>query len=127
MLLKDTSSTWGHWQGFSQDLHKQLLIYSSIEQNICKLCDWQNLVKRLPLLVGDIEKMGLHQGERRMWRPTLGVPNKAVSSTSVQMSPVLLITAALGAAWVLKDSHRLCQESVFLAGSSPAGSLVSLV
>lgn len=33
-----------------------------------------------------------------MWRPTLDVPNKAVSSTSVQMSPVLLTTAALVAA-----------------------------
>lgn len=53
----------------------------------------------MPLLVGDIEKkMGLHQGERRMWRPPLGVPNKAVSSTSVQMSPVLLTIAALGVA-----------------------------
>lgn len=53
----------------------------------------------MPLLVGDIEKkMGLHQGEKRMWRPTLGVPNKAVSSTSVQMSPVLMTTAAPGGA-----------------------------
>lgn len=50
----------------------------------------------MPPLVGDIEKkMGLHQGKKRM--STLGVPNKAVSSTSVQMSPVLT-TAALGPA-----------------------------
>lgn len=81
----------------------------------------------MPLLVGDIEKkMGLHQGEKRMWRPTLGVPNKAVSSTSVQMSHVLLTTGCPQGSLYLRTPTG-CQETIFLAGSSPAGSLVSLV
>lgn len=33
-------------------------------------------------------KIGFHQGERPMWGPTLGVPNKVISSTSVQSCPL---------------------------------------
>lgn len=42
-----------------------------------------------PLFMDHIErKIAFHQGERPMWGSTLGVPNKAVSSTSVQSCPL---------------------------------------
>lgn len=69
--------------------------------------------------------MGLHLGERRMWRSTW------VFSTRLFLVPVCRAVPCPGYSFpggnLYSRTPTGCRETVFLAGSSPAGSLVSLL